>query len=256
MPTSFEVDIEGEPMATQNRTKVPEAKPEYKPIPREEEAIAKLQKSKAERAPRLKAIKRGDRSTLVPDHPDEATGYLLMMEALGTSDFDFFNSLLSQLINVGSQGPAVEEKGTNFMLSVVKGIGPRDQIEAMLAAQMAAVHVATMTFARRLAHVENIPQQDSAERAFNKLARTFTTQMEALKRYRTGGEQKVTVQHVTVSEGGQAIVGNVTQGRGAAAPDGAAPQSLALTKAKTVPMPIIESKPQKRLQAVHTSRKK
>jgi hypothetical protein len=35
--------------------------------------------------------------------------------------------------------------------------------------------------------------------------------MEALKRYRSGGEQKVTVQHVSVSEGGQAIVGNVTQ---------------------------------------------
>ena len=86
------------------------------------------------------------------------------------------------------------------MLSVVKGIEPRDQIEAMLAAQMAAVHVATMTFARRLAHVENIPQQDSAERAFNKLTRTFTTQMEALKRYRTGGEQKVTVQHVSVAK--------------------------------------------------------
>src|SRR5437016_317121 len=58
----------------------------------------------------------------------------------------------------------------------------------MLAAQMATVHMATMTFARRLKHVDTIPQQDSAERAFNKLARTFTTQMEALKRYRTGGE--------------------------------------------------------------------
>src|SRR5204863_8773989 len=87
---------------------------------------------------------------------------------------------------------------------------PRDEIEAMLAAQMAAVHSATMTFTRRLAHVENIPQQDSAARAFNTLARTFTAQMEALKRYRTGGEQKVTVQHVTVNEGGQAVVGNVS----------------------------------------------
>ena len=81
----------------------------------------------------------------------------------------------------------------------------------MLAAQMAAVHLSTMTFARRLANVENIPQQDSAERAFNKLTRTFNSQMEALKRYRTAGEQKVTVQHVTVGGGGQAIVGNVTQ---------------------------------------------
>src|ERR1700730_15849925 len=82
----------------------------------------------------------------------------------------------------------------------------------MLAAQMAAVHNATMTFARRLAHVDNIPQQDSAERAFNKLARTFAAQVEALKRYRSGGEQTVQVEHVTVNEGGQAIVGNVSHG--------------------------------------------
>ena len=57
-------------------------------------------------------------------------------------------------------------------------------------------------------------QQDSAERALNKLARTFASQVEALKRYRTGGEQKVTVQHVTVSDNAQAIVGNVSAGGG------------------------------------------
>jgi hypothetical protein len=64
-----------------------------------------------------------------------------------------------------------------------------------------------MAFARRLNHVENIPQQDSAERAFNKLVRTFAMQMEALKGYRSGAEQKVTLQHVSIAEGGQAIVG-------------------------------------------------
>ena len=94
----------------------------------------------------------------------------------------------------------------------MKGDMAKDQVEAMLAAQMAAVHNATMTFARRLAHVDNIPQQDSAERAFNKLAKTFASQVEALKRYRTGGEQIVRVEHVTVNEGGQAIVGRVTHG--------------------------------------------
>jgi hypothetical protein len=75
------------------------------------------------------------------------------------------------------------------MLSVIKAIEARDQLEAMLAAQMAAVHMASMTFAGRLAHVDNIPQQDSAERAFNKLNRTFATQMEALKRYLSGAER-------------------------------------------------------------------
>jgi hypothetical protein len=46
--------------------------------------------------------------------------------------------------------------------------------------------------------VDTISQQDSASNAFNKPARTFAVQLEALKRYRTGGEQKVTVQHVTM----------------------------------------------------------
>src|SRR6478672_2075546 len=137
---------------------------------------------------------------------------MLLMDALGTGDLDFYHGLLNQLATAGSKGVQVNEHRLNFMLSVVKGIQPRDQLEVMLAAQMAAVHMAILTFARRLAFVEDILQQDSAERAFNKLTRTFATQMEALKRYRTGGQQKVTVEHVTVNQGGQAIVGSVTQG--------------------------------------------
>jgi hypothetical protein len=67
-----------------------------------------------------------------------------------------------------------------------------------------------MMMARRLNHVENIPQHDAAERAFNKLARTYSTQMDALKRYRAKAQQTVRVERVTVNEGGQAIVGPVS----------------------------------------------
>ena len=42
-----------------------------------------------------------------------------------------------------------------------------------------------------------------------KMLRTYTTQLEALAKLRRGGAQKVTVEHVHVYEGGQAIVGNV-----------------------------------------------
>ena len=174
-----------------------------------------------------------------PDHPDPFVGQMLLMEALGTSDQDFLTVLISQLANAGSQGRKIDEKMLNFMLSVVKGINPNDQTEAMLAAQMAAIHTATMTFARRLAHVENIPQQASAERARNKLARTFATQMEALKRYRTGGEQKVTVQHVSVQEGGQAIVGNVTQALRETSAEKPPASPPALTDSSTAPVAIV-----------------
>jgi hypothetical protein len=194
----------------------------YQPTAEEQEAKLALRERRASRkpAPRLAVASKKGKPEIRIDHPDPALGSLLLAHALGTADFDFLDALLLQVANVGSQGQSPSERDINFLLSVVKGIEPRDEVEAMLAAQMAAVHMATMTFARRLAHVENIPQQDSAERAFNKLARTFAAQMEALKRYRTGGQQKVTVEHVHVHAGGQAIVGQVQHGGGEAHKDG------------------------------------
>jgi hypothetical protein len=153
--------------------------------------------------------KSGNKVTLQPDFPDLAVAHVLLAKAMGTTDGAFLNELLVQVANASGNGPVPNAEALNFMLAVIEGIGPRDQVEAMLAAQMAAVHNATMTFARRLNRVDNIPQQDSALGALNKLARTFAVQMETLKRYRTGGEQRVTVQHVTVNDGGQAIVGTV-----------------------------------------------
>ncbi len=43
----------------------------------------------------------------------------------------------------------------------------------------------------------------------NKLSRTYTLLLDALNRHRGKGQQKVTVEHVHVHSGGQAIVGTV-----------------------------------------------
>ena len=51
----------------------------------------------------------------------------------------------------------------------------------------------------------------AAPRALGRLARTFPAQIEALNRYRSHGEPAITVQNVSVGDGGKAIVGNVTQ---------------------------------------------
>ena len=67
---------------------------------------------------------------------------------------------------------------------------------------MAAVHNATMTYAKRLNIADTFMESAAAEQTFNKLARTFTTQVAALKQYRTSGQQKMTVEHVHVHDGG------------------------------------------------------
>lgn len=124
------------------------------------------------------------------------------------------DGLVSQVAKLGSHGKRIDQEATEFALGFVDAMRPGDAAEVLLLTQMAATHQAVMMLARRLNHVETLPQQDSAERALNKAGRTFAAQMETLKRYRSKGQQVVRVERVTVQEGGQAIVGNVTGGQG------------------------------------------
>lgn len=179
------------------------------------EAIAAKSKERAGGGPSMRLKLKGDVLDISFEHRDRELAEILMMADLGTCDPHFMLGIHGQVARMGVHGRKLDETASNFLLSVVRGVQPRDELEAMLSVQMGAIHQATMMMARRLNHVETIPQQDAAERALNKLARTYASQMEALKRYRTGGQQKVTVEHVTVNEGGQAIVGTVqTGGRG------------------------------------------
>jgi hypothetical protein len=68
-----------------------------------------------------------------------------------------------------------------------------------------------MQCAHRLARANDFARQESAARALGRLARTFPAQIEALTRYRNNGAPAITVQNVSVADGGKAIVGNVTQ---------------------------------------------
>jgi hypothetical protein len=59
---------------------------------------------------------------------------------LGPTEPDFLNGILNQLANPASLGQKIDELRRNFLLTIVKGIEPKDQLETMLAAQMAPVH--------------------------------------------------------------------------------------------------------------------
>ncbi|TNC61190.1 hypothetical protein [Rubellimicrobium roseum] len=99
-----------------------------------------------------------------------------------------------------------------FMLSIVNDLAPRDAVERMLAVQMAATHVALIRAGGRMATCTLLNQLEAHTTAYTKLARTFAAQVEALRKHRSGGQQKVTVEHVHVHAGGQAIVGHVETG--------------------------------------------
>ena len=99
-------------------------------------------------------------------------------------------------------------------LAVLRGVGPSDTLEAMLAIQMFATHSLSMRLATHAMPCDNIKVLDVYLRHFERLAGLHVRQLEALQRYRHKGQQKVTVEHVHVHQGGQAVVGEVHSGRG------------------------------------------
>jgi hypothetical protein len=156
-----------------------------------------------------------DPSNVATNFADPHIGNRLLMDAIGTSDPDFMNGLIAQLSRFNQKDPYYSRIpefnfiNLNFMLSCIKDLKPRDHLEARLAAQMATVHVAAMAAAANLMESEEVVEQESIGRSLNRLLRTYVSQMDCLKRFRARGPQMV--QNVSVGEGGQAIVANVSQ---------------------------------------------
>jgi hypothetical protein len=212
----------------------------YVPTEQERAAVDGFLERRRQRIP-APILKQTETKAITVDHPDAKVGGTLAITALGLADGETFTALTNQIMNAASKGKDVDISASNEMLAMIRALEPRDTLEAMLATQMAAVHYATMTFARKLNHVENIPQQDSASNAFTKLTRTFAAQVEALNRYRGKGQQQVTVTHMHVHDGGQAIVAGSVQGGGAKEESGEQPHAKQVTYAPVTTLPSKEA---------------
>lgn len=139
---------------------------------------------------------------------------------LGSFDKDvtllLVNQMLQMYLREGDNTDARIIKANAAMASI-REIDPQDATELMLATQMTTVHNLTMDMTSRFREGEQTLDWASYYvDGINKLMRTYTTQMEALNKYRNKGKQQITVkhQHVNVNDGGQAIVGDATQGGG------------------------------------------
>jgi hypothetical protein len=141
-----------------------------------------------------------------------------LQSIFGTKHPEMATALMQHCFKVLKANEASDDHPGNderlFMLTAVAEIKPRDAVERMLAVQMAATHVALIRSGRWLAGAEHVEQVNAHYSGFTKLTRTFAAQVEALRKHRNGGKQTVTVQHVNVEGGGQAIVGNVQTGGG------------------------------------------
>ena len=82
--------------------------------------------------------------------------------------------------------------------------------ECALVIQMSCTHAAAMSVLSRIGGAHGFGRNDAMmASAASKLLRAYTAQVETLRRLRNGGSQFVRVEHVHVSDGGQAVIGLV-----------------------------------------------
>jgi hypothetical protein len=136
------------------------------------------------------------------------------LKRIGGSQSDTWNNLIvgQAVQTLWTKNSDQEERIRQYegTISALIGISPQDEMEGMIATQLVAAHNASMECYRRAMLGEQTfeGRRENLNQA-NKLSRTYTTLLEALNRHRGKGQQKVTVEHVHIHEGGQAIVSNV-----------------------------------------------
>jgi hypothetical protein len=152
--------------------------------------------------------------------PDELDTSVPDLKHLGGSKSDDWNLLLcNQVVGAAwysrTNTPEENAKQHTAQFAFLAGVNPQDVVEGMMAAQLFASHAASMECYRRAM----LPDQSAEGRQTNlaqaaKLTRANAAQVEALAKHRNKGRQKITIEHVHVYQGGQAIVGQISPGGG------------------------------------------
>ncbi len=153
----------------------------------------------------------------------------VMKSATGTDVEELQDRLVNQALAAAWVHKGQDQ--SNALLATIaalQAIAPTGSLEGMLAAQMVATHEAAMECLRRaMISEQTFEGRDANLKHATKLLLVYARQMEALAKHRGRGQQKITVEHVNVHAGGQAIVGNVEGS--ARSPSKAAPTPLVLS---------------------------
>ena len=148
-----------------------------------------------------------------PPNGESKNWWQRLNKALGTTSSDFVNASLLQL-QAAARSPfgTISEMHINAALAMIEAAAPKDEIEGAIAVEMACTHTAAMAILAKLDSGFGTERRIAAfGSAAARLMKTFTLQVEILRRLRNGGQQFVRVEHVHVNDGGQAVIGNVKE---------------------------------------------
>lgn len=100
-------------------------------------------------------------------------------------------------------------RNTNIVLQSLADSEPKDATEARFCAQSTVLYSQGMQYLSRAEGADMLCHKEFYMKCAIKLLRLHNETIEALNKYRRGGEQRCVVLHVHVNDGGKAVVGGV-----------------------------------------------
>lgn len=193
----------------------------YVPTP-DEQRLMTCWLQRPDRLPRVTLRMDGETYVTGNDHQEQTIGAIALIRALGLASMAHYNMFISQALSMcrHSQPVEAQAKELNEFVSTVVAQKPGDITEAMLCLQMAGIHFAATGAIASMRNNDSLEVRVEMGTLSSKLTRTFTMQVEALKKHRTKGKaQTVLVEHKhynvapgAVSPGAQAVFGDVSTG--------------------------------------------
>lgn len=163
--------------------------------------------------PKLQFEKKKDVLEISFEGDDPRRAFLAMHSVTGLRNSMAVDLLIEQLSRLaGADVTRLDPKHTNHAIAMLDELEPADGTEALLTSQMVAVHLAAMDcYAKAMLPGQSLVARDLYLKHAGKLSRIYAEQVAALDKHRRKGQQTVTVEHVHVHDGGQAIVGAVAR---------------------------------------------
>jgi len=169
---------------------------------------------------RSTALRQAGTSTPVTKSPEEQSLRESLRKVWGVRTPEVAHLLVKQAINLQVwMRPDRARRDDTFLgaEALLAELSPRTAAEALLAVQLIGVHeAATMFLHQATAEGQTAEGADRNVLRATRLMRLFTEQLDAMAKLKgRTSQQKVTVEHVHVHDGGQAIVGavNATKSR-------------------------------------------
>jgi hypothetical protein len=197
--------------------KADDKRPEPSKRMAEARAVARKRLDNLPPRPEPTVAQEGDKLIISCTDRDDQGAAVMIMEALGTASNAFVGAQLKALLGIaGSHGKIADTEQLGSAFAFVAAVAPENELEAAMALQMYASHSLSLDMLTRAKNATFIPQMEAYGNLATKAQRTFTAQVEALTKLRTGGKQIVEHRHIYIdNRGGQAVIAeNMTGGGG------------------------------------------